>query len=140
MALSQTQWKWRGLFAIRVQDKAGIVQDAKAILAGGIESPDDQTGAFDAIRLSANGEEPATWLATNTALKADMRDGLVNLVNTYPQIRYVIFANTELPQHADNAIIATNVAQVEPLIGQQFDFQQLLGIFGLQQIVEDNPI
>jgi len=66
------------------------------------------------VRLSVSGDTPAQAFGVNTAIKAEMRDALRTFLDGLAGARYVVVANTELPQYRDGEFILTNFVDPDP--------------------------
>ena len=137
--MQKTEWKFRIYLFMRVSDITELVKDDFVSIFvdnGSMESAADERKMFDSVtRLSMSGEEPAQVYGVNTAAKTDMRDGFKALLDTLPDARYVVVANTTLPSYADGEFILTNF-DVDPLpVGKVVTWDQALNFlnreFGL---------
>lgn len=138
-----TNWKWRVYLFMRVVDVTAQVKNAVAHLFvdnGGLETLDNESKMFDGVvKFSQTGDEPAIAYGVSFVAKSDMKDAFVNFLQAYPNARYVVSANTELPNWADGELIATNF-DVTPN-GQIVDWSKIIKFleneFGLIPITEE---
>lgn len=138
-----TDWKWRVYLFMRASDITPQVKDIVAHIFvdnGGIESLANESKMFDqVIKFSQSGDLPAIAYGISFVAKSDMKDAFVNFLQAYPNARYVVSANTELPNWEDGELIATNF-DVTPN-GQIVDWSIIIKFleneFGLIPITEE---
>lgn len=71
----------------------------------------DELEMFDNVAgFSLSGQPPAQAFGINTAAKATMRDGFINLLQQLTNARYAVIANTNMTERqlADTELFATN--------------------------------
>lgn len=137
-----TDWKWRLMLFVRAVD---VTAGRKAAFGqavadnGSGEALSEESKMFDSVvKLSISGSAPAQVYGVSMPVKLEMRNALKALLEALPQARYVITANTDLPEFADAELVATNFS-VTPSgqIVQWADALAYLGSeFGLQPIEE----
>ena len=143
--MSETLWKWRMFLFVRAVDATAQNKAAfGAIFAnnGSLETAENEARAFDnCVRLSVSGEAPAQAFGVNTAIKPEMRDALRTFLDGLAGARYVVVANTELPQYRDGEFILTNFPDPDPdptgrIVTWQAVLNWLNREYGLQVIAE----
>jgi len=145
--MSETLWKYRIYLFVRAVDATAQNKAAfGAIFAdnGSLETPENEARVFDnCVRLSVSGEAPAQAFGVNTAIKAGMQQPLRDFLDTLTNARYVVVANTELPQYRDGEFILTNFPDPDPdptgnVVSWEATLQFLNREFGLQVIKDSD--
>ena len=136
-----TNYKFRLFLFVRAQDAtlANKRALAEVFAAESGETVANEAKALDAVRLSVSGEEPAQAFGLNTAITGTMRDGILAFLDTLTNPRWVVSANTTLPQYADGEFIMTNFPDAPDMTGKLVTWQMALSYlnneYGLQVIV-----
>ena len=136
-----TNYKFRLFLFVRAQDAtlANKRALAEVFAAESGETVANEAKALDAVRLSVSGEEPAQAFGLNTAITGTMRDGILAFLDTLTNPRWVVSANTMLPQYADCEFIVTNFPDAPDMTGKTVTWQMALNYlnneYGLQVIV-----
>lgn len=125
-----TDWKWRVIFFVRAQDNTPANRQAFAeIFANNSsgETAENEARLFDGATRFVTPQDNNTVVAFGlfTAVKAQMRDDIQVFLATLTQARYVVIANTTLPQYADGEFIQTNIAGLNP-VGELFTWGEML--------------
>lgn len=142
--MAETEWKWRIMLFVRAADNTPANRQAFSQIfvdGGSGESLENEEKIFDsAVRLSTTGQLPAQAFGVSTAAKGTMRTAIKALLDSLTNARYVVVANTTLPQYADGELIDTNFDGLTPS-GQIFTWQDTLDFifaeFGVQPIVPE---
>lgn len=144
-----TLWRWRMYLFVRSVD---ATQANKLVLAhvytdnGSMESVQDEVRALDhPVRLSVSGELPAQAYGLNTPLKTAMRADMQTFLDGLTNARYVVVANTKLPNYRDSEFVLTNFPDPEPdPTGKIVTWQAALNFvnreFGLQVIPDPEDL
>lgn len=115
-----TDWKWRIFLFVREADNTPENRQALASIYvnnGGMETLVNELKMFDnVVRFSVSGGLPAQAFGVNTPAKTAMRDDFKTLMDSLTNARYMVVANTELPNYADGEYILTNFS-IDP-VGQ----------------------
>ena len=144
--MSETLWKWRMFLFVRAVDATAANRAAfGAIFAnnGSLETAENEALVWDAcVRLSVSGEEPAQAFGVNTVIKPEMRDDLRTFLDGLTNARYVVVANTELPNYRDGEFVLANFVDPDPdPTGKVVSWEATLAFlnreFGLQ-VIQDS--
>ena len=138
-----TDWKWGLMLFIRAVDNTSSNRQAFAeiyVNNGSLETLEDELKMFiSTVRLSSTGREPAKVFGISTPAKTIMKDEFKSLLDGFTNARYVIVANTKLPNWEDGELVLTNF-DVTPN-GQNVSWQDALQFiqneFGFRVIIEE---
>ena len=133
-----TKWKWRLFLFVPVAANTPENRQAAADIfvndGSGETRTNEEKALSNAVRLSANGLEPAAAFAINTAVKATMREGLKTFLDGIAQAQWYAIAAVDLPLWSEGELIQSSRAAVDGQIGAPFTFVDALADLGLQVI------
>jgi hypothetical protein len=140
-----TEWKWRMMLFVRAVDNTPENKQAfgQIFVDGGSgETLANESKAWDSVvRFSATGQAPAQAFGLETAVKASMRDEIKTFIAGLTNAHYVVVANTQFPQYAQNELIETTF-DITPS-GQIMYWQDVVDYiyaqFG-QQVIQDEEV
>ena len=118
-----TEWIYRIELAVPIVQKA-----AAAVAVRNITGKNADLATFDTVRLSANGQEPAAWVACSTLAKASMRPAYEAIKDAAPGTRFVAY------DAATMELLKSNVAAIDAHRGEPWSWEQTLATVGLQVI------
>ena len=137
-----TKWKWKMyLFVRKVDVTAGMKTTFATILSvnGSMETIPNEEKTFDSVlKYSSDGELPATVFGFSLPVKASMRSALKTFIESLPNSRYAVTANTRLDNYFDGELILTtfNVTPDGQIVDQEAIDNFLNNEFGLNRIPE----
>lgn len=141
--MNETYWKWNLYIFVKASD---VTEQMKTDLANIMannnsgQSYEDEFAMFDSIsKFSTSGNLPAQVYGINVPVKNRMRDTFLSYFQSYPDLRYVVFANSKLTNYEDRELVATNfdITPSGQIVTWILAKQYLNNEYGLIEIIED---
>jgi hypothetical protein len=118
-----TEWIYRLHIAVPIAQKAAANTAVRAITGKDVD-----LATFNIVRLSPDGQEPASWVAASTLAKPSMRASYEAIKDAAPGTRFVLY------DAATMKLLKSNVAAIQAHVGEIWSWEQTLAAVGLRVI------